>query len=158
MAHKTHRYTAHVTWSGNLGEGTSGYKAYGRNHEISAGSKPPIPGSADTAFRGDAARWNPEDLLVSSLSTCHLLWYLHLCAVSGVVVLAYEDDAEGAMEQTADGGGHFVQVTLRPRVTVAQGADLELAQALHEKAHGLCFVANSVNFPVSHEAVVTEAD
>jgi len=148
---KQHRYAAEVVWTGNLGQGTSSYKSYSRDHEIRSAGKPLIPGSADAAFRGDAARYNPEDLLVASLSTCHMLWYLHLCAVSGVTVLAYEDRAEGTMVETADGSGRFTEVVLRPRVTLGAGGDAAKAHALHERAHAMCFVANSVNFPVRHE-------
>jgi organic hydroperoxide reductase OsmC/OhrA len=157
MAHKTHRYTTRVTWTGNRGTGTSDYRAYDRDHEIAAGDKPVIPGSSDPAFRGDAARWNPEELLVAAVSACHKLWYLHLCATARIAVLSYVDEAEGEMEETPDGGGRFTRVTLRPRIAVARGADLAKAQALHAQAHALCFIANSVNFPVSHEAEITEA-
>ncbi len=154
---KQHRYETTVRWTGNLGTGTTGYKDYGRNHEISGSGKPVIPGSSDPAFRGDAARYNPEELLVASLSTCHMLWYLHLCAVNKVVVLDYEDHAGGIMEEAADGGGRFLEVTLRPRITVTTGSDLETARRLHHEAHEKCFVANSVNFPVGCEPVIRRA-
>jgi len=151
---KTHRYNVQVEWSGNTGTGTSGYRNYERRHEISAGSgKPAIPGSSDPAFRGDPARWNPEELLVASLSACHKLWYLHLCAQAGIVVTDYVDHAEGIMEETADGSGRFQVVTLRPKITVSQG-DLTKARELHSVAHAKCFIANSVNFPVHHEAEI----
>lgn len=145
---REHRYTITVDWTGNLGSGTSDYRAYDRRHEIIAQGKPPIPASSDPAFRGDPARWNPEDLLVASLSSCHMLWYLHLCAVNRIVVTAYRDRAEGVMEEGADGGGRFASVTLMPVVTVKPGADLAQARALHHEAHAKCFIANSVNFPV----------
>ena len=148
MAGKTHRYTLAVTWTGNRGTGTSDYRAYGRDHEISAPGKPTIAGSSDPAFRGDPARWNPEETLVASLSTCHQLWYLHLASTAGLRVVAYEDRPEGAMEETANGSGQFTSVTLRPRVTFAAGADLVRAEALHHEAHEMCFIANSVKFPV----------
>ena len=150
---REHSYAATVTWTGNQGTGTSGYKAYSRDHEITAPGKPGLPGSSDPAFRGDPARYNPEDLLVASLSSCHMLWYLHLCSRDGIVVTAYTDDATGTMVETADGGGHFAQVTLRPTATIARG-DLEHARELHHEAHRLCFIANSVNFPVTVEASV----
>jgi organic hydroperoxide reductase OsmC/OhrA len=148
MAPKTHEYAVHVRWTGNTGQGTSGYRIYSRDHELSADEKPPVPGSSDPAFRGDPTRYNPEELLVGSLSACHMLWYLHLCAVAGIVVTEYIDDAIGKMEQTADGGGRFTSVVLRPAITVEPGADLSRAEALHEQAHGLCFIARSVNFAV----------
>lgn len=154
---KQHRYTATVRWTGNLGEGTAGYKAYTRDHEIGAPGKPPLPGSSDPAFRGDASRYNPEELLVASLSACHMLWVLHLCAAAGVIVVDYRDEPEGTMVETGDGGGRFTEVVLRPRVTIRRGADPALAASLHERAHTLCFIANSVNFPVRHEPVLAEA-
>ncbi|MDR3512334.1 MAG: OsmC family protein [Caulobacteraceae bacterium] len=148
MAEKQHRYRATIVWTGNRGAGTTGYRDYGREHEISVPAKPAIPGSSDPAFRGDPARWNPEELLVASLSACHQLWYLHLCSAAGVVVERYEDEAEGVMAEEADGSGRFVSVTLRPCIALAPGADLARAEALHHQAHACCFIANSVNFPV----------
>src|ERR1700753_35456 len=116
---RRHSYSVTVAWTGNTGTGTSSYRNYERSHEISAAGKTPIAGSSDPAFRGDAKRWNPEELLVASLSTCHQLWYLHLCAEAGVVVETYVDEAVGVMEEAADGGGQFVEVVLRPRVGIA---------------------------------------
>lgn len=154
MAQKSHRYDVTVRWTGNRGAGTADMRGYDRAHEIAAAGKPVIPGSSDPSFRGDSARWNPEELLVASLSACHKLWYLGLCAEAGVVVTAYEDIAEGRMVEEADGAGQFVAVTLRPRVTVTAASDVALAEALHEKAHAMCFIARSVRFPVECEAVV----
>jgi organic hydroperoxide reductase OsmC/OhrA len=147
---KQHRYEIAVRWSGTA---TTSYTSYSRNHEIKAKGKPPIQGSSDPAFRGDAARYNPEEMLVASLSTCHMLWYLHLCAESGVVVTSYEDSAVGLMSEQPDGGGVFTEVALRPVVTLAQGSEDD-AIRLHDRAHQLCFIARSVNFPVRHEAIV----
>ncbi|TWA68096.1 organic hydroperoxide reductase OsmC/OhrA [Azospirillum brasilense] len=155
MAGREHRYDTTVTWTGNQGSGTSGYKAYSRDLEIAAPGKPPIPGSADPAFRGDPARYNPEDMLVASLSACHMLWYLHLCAVNGVTVTAYSDPASGTMAEDASGGGRFTEVVLRPQVTLAAGSDPAKAVALHHEAHEKCFIANSVTFPVRVEARIT---
>ena len=158
MAGKEHRYAVHLEWTGNRGEGTASYKAYERAHELRVEGKPVIPGSSDPAFRGDPARWNPEELLVASLSACHKLWYLHLCATAGVVVTGYVDDAEGIMAEEANGSGRFVRVVLRPRVTLAAGSDRQKAEALHHDAHAMCFIARSVSFPVTHEpTTVTEA-
>ncbi|MET8681098.1 OsmC family protein [Streptomyces sp. NPDC004647] len=154
---KTHRYEVSVTWTGNRGTGTSGYRDFARDHEISAPGLPPIPGSSDPAFRGDPARWNPEQGLTASLSQCHMLWYLHLCAVAGVVVTDYTDDAQGTMAETPDGGGHFTEVVLRPRVTVASPEMIETAIDLHQAANEKCFIANSVNFPIHHQPTVTAA-
>lgn len=153
---KLHKYSATVNWTGNLGKGTTGYKDYGRDHEISGPGKPMIPGSSHAAFRGDPSRYNPEDMLVASLSTCHMLWYLHLCAVGKVVVLDYQDNAQGVMEEDADGGGHFLEVTLRPVIVVTPESDIETAKRLHYDAHEKCFVANSVNFPVRCEPVIRQ--
>ena len=149
-----HEYRIEVRWDGNTGTGTSGYREYSRAHVISRAGKPEIPGSSDPGFRGDAARWNPEELLVASLSTCHQLWYLHLCAEAGVVVVAYADHAVGLMEETADSGGRFVDVLLRPVVHLGAGSDGERARDLHHEAHAKCFIASSVNFPVRCEAEI----
>lgn len=151
---KQHTYSLKMTWTGNTGSGTQDYKSYERNHEILANGKPPIPGSSDPSFRGDMTRYNPEELLVGSLSSCHMLWFLHLCADAGIVVMGYEDEPDGIMVETANGGGHFTEVTLRPLVTITDPAKQDLLDALHEKAHHLCFIANSVNFPVRCEGRV----
>ena len=155
---RDHRYSVSVTWRGNRGTGTSAYSAYGRDHDIAADGRPPIAGSSDPLFRGDRARWNPELLFVASLSTCHQLWYLHLAADAGIIVTDYADQAEGVMEEYADGSGRFVRVVLRPVVTLAAGADTsrakERAMALHVTAHEKCFIANSVNCPVTCEPSV----
>src|SRR3954469_13735158 len=148
---RQHKYALTVKWSGNRGQGTSNYRAYGRSHVISAEGKPDIAGSSDLAFRGDKNLYNPEDLLVASLSACHMLFYLHLCADAGVVVLDYYDDASGTMIETADGGGHFTEVTLCPVVTVAEALMIDKAEELHKKANELCFIANSCNCPVYHK-------
>jgi len=155
---RRHGYLARVEWTGNLGEGTANYRAYSRDHVVSATGKATLSGSSDPAFRGDASRWNPEELLVASLSSCHMLWYLHLCAQAGIVVLAYRDDAEGSMVEDAGGGGRFTRALLRPVATLAPGADAARARELHEEAHRLCFIANSVNFPVSIEPTFIAAD
>jgi organic hydroperoxide reductase OsmC/OhrA len=151
---KEHTYSVAVKWTGNSGTGTSDYRDYERRHVILADGKPEIAASSDPAFRGDRARWNPEELLVTSLSSCHQLCYLHLCADEGVVVLDYVDDAQGVMEETPDGAGHFTRVLLRPRVRIAPGGDRAKAEDLHHRAHALCFIARSVNFRVEHEAEI----
>jgi organic hydroperoxide reductase OsmC/OhrA len=148
---KTHHYATHLSWTGNTGEGTATYKSYRRDFTVASNAKPPIAGSSDPAFRGDPGRYNPEELLVASLSSCHMLWYLHLCSVNGIVVLSYSDDATGTMEENPDGSGQFTGVRLNPYVTVAssESESLQKAEALHEEAHHLCFIARSVNFPVT---------
>ncbi|MBC5816471.1 MAG: OsmC family protein [Candidatus Eremiobacteraeota bacterium] len=145
---KEHQYQTTLRWTGNRGEGTTNYRSYDRAHEISAPGKPPILGSSDPGFRGDASRWNPEQLLVASLSACHKLWYLHLCSTNGIVVQNYTDEAEGAMNENKDGSGEFTRVVLHPVVEVSPESDRALAEALHHKAHDMCFIARSVNFSV----------
>jgi organic hydroperoxide reductase OsmC/OhrA len=152
-----HTYRINLRWTDAQGTGTSSYSAYSRAHEVVADGKPTILGSADPAFRGDAARWNPEELLVAALSACHKLWYLHLCADSGIVVTAYEDHAEGEMVEEADGAGQMIRVVLRPQVTLKPGSDAQTARALHHAASDKCFIRRSVNFPVVHEPRITIA-
>jgi organic hydroperoxide reductase OsmC/OhrA len=147
-----HNYALTLKWTGNKGEGTSTYRAYERSHSILIDNKMEILASSDPAFRGDKTKHNPEELLVASLSSCHLLSYLHVCVMAGVVVVDYVDHATGTMVETADGGGHFTEVTLHPVVTVAESSMKEKANELHKKASELCFIAHSVNFPVHHQA------
>ena len=146
-----HTYTTTITWTGNKGAGTVAYDAYARDYEIACDGKATIRGSADPKNMGDAKRHNPEEILVAALSACHMLWYLHLCAASGVVVEAYEDSADGLMVTSPDGSGEFSQVTLRPRVAVSAKSDADEAMRLHTKANEMCYIARSVNFPVHHE-------
>ena len=159
MPGKSHHYPVTVTWTGNTGSGTARVNAYSKDHEVAAEGKPVIPASSDPAFRGNPARWNPEELLVASLSQCHMLWFLSRCAKNHIVVTAYKDNAEGTMTEDASGGGRFDQVVLRPEITLTDGTDQDRANALHHEAHELCFIANSVNFPVTVEATYrTERD
>jgi organic hydroperoxide reductase OsmC/OhrA len=146
-----HSYELALTWTGNQGTGTSAYRAYSRAHELAAAGLPPLLGSSDRAFRGEADRWNPELLLVAALSSCHLLAYLHVCVDAGVVVTGYSDAPTGLMTQTPGGGGRFTEVVLRPRVTVASADQVDAAGGLHHLAGERCFIASSVNFPVRHE-------
>jgi organic hydroperoxide reductase OsmC/OhrA len=151
----THAYEVTVEWTGNLGEGTRDHRAFSRAHDVLAGTKPPIAASADPAFRGDEERWNPEELLLSALAQCHMLWYLHLCSVRGVVVSAYEDHATATMAMDASGGGGaFTEAVLRPEVTVDDETMVETARGLHAEVPARCFIARSVNFPVRHEPTV----
>ena len=150
-----HSYELSVRWTGNGGSGTSSYRAYSRDHEVNAAGKPAISGSSDPAFRGDAGRWSPEELLLASLSQCHMLWYLHLAATAGIVVTAYEDTPAATMRENPDGSGQFTEVLLRPSVTVTEQVACARATTLHDDAERLCFIARSVNFPVRHEPVTT---
>ncbi|WP_018619406.1 OsmC family protein [Spirosoma luteum] len=147
---KQHQYALTIEWTGNTGEGTASYRSYERSHRISVGNKPDIPASSDPAFRGDRTRYNPEELLVAALSSCHMLSYLHMCAVAGIVVVAYEDNATGTMAETPDGSGQFTEVTLNPTVVVTEAWMVDKANALHHQANQVCFIANSCNFPVRH--------
>lgn len=153
---KRHEYAVRVLWTGNDGSGTKTYRSYRRDHTIESGSKPAIHASSDPAFRGDPARYNPEELLVASLSSCHMLWYLHLCSAAKITVTAYRDEAAGEMDEREDGSGAFVRVRLRPSVSLEAGDDRTKALALHHDAHRMCFVANSVNFPVEIEAEIAD--
>ncbi|HEX5306686.1 MAG TPA: OsmC family protein [Dyella sp.] len=153
---RPHRYRVDVLWTGNRGTGTDGYRNYSRNHVIRVPGKPELIGSADPTFRGDAARHNPEDMLVAALSTCHMLSYLHMATVAGVVVTDYTDAAEGTMVTEGD-SGHFTEVVLRPVVVITASSDPAKAEAAHEAAHHACFIANSVNFPVRCEPRIVVA-
>ncbi len=146
---KAHHYKVHINWTGNRGTGTSGYTAYDRSHTLHIVGKVDIACSSDTAFRGDATKHNPEEQFLYSISSCHMLWYLHLCADAGIIVTAYEDEPTGVMEQETSGIGRFTGVTLHPKVQITNAEQLPLALQLHEKAHQFCFIANSCNFPVT---------
>jgi len=148
---KDHSYTTTVTWTGNKGSGTMDYRSYDRDYLISVDGKADISGSSDSAFLGDKSKYNPEDLLLASISSCHMLWYLHLCSKNEIVVIDYQDQAVGIMEELADGSGKFKEVILNPKVLIADAAHDELARSLHHEANKMCFIANSLNFPVKHE-------
>jgi organic hydroperoxide reductase OsmC/OhrA len=151
---KTHRYEQQIIWKGNRGEGTTNYQAYDRQFEWSAAGKEPLMCSSDAAFRGDASKFNPEDMLVASIASCHMLWYLHLCADHGIVVQDYCDAAEGTMIQDETGSGKFISVVLKPVVLVDDASDDKLALELHARAHAFCFISNSVNFDVHIQAQI----
>lgn len=152
---KRHPYRTRVRWVGNRGEGTASYRGYDRVWELAAPDKPVMICSNDPLLGGDASKYNPEDLLLSALSACHMLWYLHLCADAGVVVTAYEDEPEAVGEVEPGGKGRFVSATLKPIITITRASDKEKARALHDEIHHYCFIARSVNFPVDHQPVIT---
>jgi organic hydroperoxide reductase OsmC/OhrA len=152
-----HDYAARLVWDGNRGNGTATYEEHGRDYRVLVAGKPALAGSADAAFRGDAERHNPEDLFLAAISACHMLSYLALCARKRICVLAYEDDARATMATDAHGGGKFTEVLLRPRVTIRNAAQRELATRLHDRAHELCFIANSCSVPIRHEPDVSAA-
>lgn len=148
-----HVYRATVRWTGNLGNGTKDYGSYSRDHAIEVAGKASILGSAGLSPRSDAGRHNPEELVAAALSSCHMLWYLHLCSEAGVTVSAYTDAAEVVLELEPDGFGRITGAILRPRVVLAEGSP-QVARRLHEEAHRKCFVAKSVNFPVVLRPVI----
>lgn len=158
MAAKTHSYAVDINWVGNLGQGNASFTGYLRDHVISASEKPDILGSSDPSFRGDPKRWNPEETMVSSVATCHKLWYLHLCYDAGIIVTAYRDHATGEMSMNADGSGQFTHVNLAPTVTIAAGGNATLAKELHHKVGAMCFIARSVKFPITHTATIIVED
>ncbi|MFP2995464.1 OsmC family protein [Spongiivirga sp. MCCC 1A20706] len=152
---KQHHYTTNLKWTCAPGEGTTSYTSYSRDHTITANNKKiAIPSSSDPSFRGNSEHYNPEELLVASLSSCHMLWYLHLCSTHKIIVLGYQDEASGIMEETKDGSGRFTEVILQPKVTISAESDLEKAHQLHHEANKLCFIANSCNFKISHKPVI----
>lgn len=141
---KKHDYHVETRWEGNIGEGTKSYTSYSRDFSVSgSGKNQVISGSSDASFRGDSGKYNPEELYVSAISSCHMLWYLHLCSDSGVVVTSYVDDAKGVMIENKGGSGQFSEVVLYPQVEIEDSAHKELALSLHKKAHRYCFIANS---------------
>jgi organic hydroperoxide reductase OsmC/OhrA len=147
---KEHSYKATITWTGNIGHGTQHYKSYERSHTITIDNKVDILASSDPAFLGDPSKHNPEDLLLASLSGCHMLWYLHLCSVNGITVIEYLDEVSGTIQEDEINGGRFIEVVLRPQVIIKDKTQIELANKLHQKANSMCFIANSCNFPVRH--------
>lgn len=153
-----HRFTAHVTWIGNLGDGTASHAGYGRDYTVLVPGKPALPGSAAPSFRGDAGRHNPEDMFLASVAACHMLFYLSRCASRRIRVLSYEDEVSGTLTLDPGGGGRFSEIILRPVVTVAGGADEALAISLHDEAHKLCFIANSCTAVIRHEATLHVVD
>ena len=149
---KTHHYKTQLIWKGNLGKGTISYKSYSRNYEISIKGKPVIVGSSDPSFMGDQDKYNPEELFLASISSCHMLWFLHLCSVVRIVVVDYSDEAIGTMIETTNGSGAFSQVTLYPKIVVTKPFMTENIDAIHSEANKMCFIANSCNFPINHQA------
>lgn len=151
---KIHQYQSKILWTGNNGKGTTSYTSYERSYDIIINGKKKLKGSADPAFRGDSGLHNPEDLFLASISSCHMLWYLHLCSTHKITVVAYEDNATAAMEESAEGKGQFTEAILNPVVRIAEKEKIELARALHQKANEHCFIANSCNFPIKHKATI----
>ena len=157
MARQEHRYEAQVVWDGNLGDGTASYAGYARRYTVRIAGKPELAGTADVAFHGQADRHNPEDLFLAAIAACHMLSYLALCARRRIRVLAYEDAAVGTLKVEPNGGGRFEEVVLRPIVTVASADEVEAATREHDRAHELCFIANSCRVPIRHLPTVRPA-
>jgi|SRR5450432_766982 len=155
---KEHIYFSNLQWTGNTGKGTETYRGYERAHLISIEGKLPIHASSDPSFRGDKSKYNPEELFLSSLSSCHMLWFLHFSSEASVIVTAYSDSATGIMMESNDGNGKFSEVILKPRVKVKEEWMIEKTASLHEKANRFCFIANSCNFPVRHDGITTLTD
>jgi len=150
-----HVYQVNITWTGNTGQGTKDYRSYERSHSISAEGKPDLLASSDPAFRGDPKRWNPEELLLASLASCHMLWYLHLCSVNQILVLEYSDQPKGLLVMEASGAGSFKEATLNPKIVISDSMRIADAEKLHHEAHLKCFIAKSINFPVKVAASIT---
>jgi organic hydroperoxide reductase OsmC/OhrA len=148
---KRHDFAAAIVWTGNRGQGTSHYRGYDRTWDIALPAKDVIHCSNDPMLGGDPSKMNPEDLLLSSLAACHMLWYLHLASDAGIVVTEYRDNPVGHGETLPNGAGRFLSAVLKPEITIRAGADLAVARTLHERVHEYCFIARSVNFPVSYE-------
>lgn len=146
-----HLYTLQLQWKGNLGKGTETYSGYSREYEFTVPGKDPIKGSADPAFRGDPTLYNPEELFLVSLASCHMLWFLHLCASAGLIIDNYVDEPRGYMNTGSNQNGRFTKVILQPRVTVIGESSPQSIQHLHQQAHEKCFIANSCNFPICVE-------
>ncbi len=157
MARK-HLYETNLNWTGNKGSGTMDYRSYDRSYTVEIKGKPLISGSSDSAFMGDKSKYNPEDLLLASVSSCHMLWFLHLCSKNGIVVIEYKDQAQGTMLENADGSGKFTEILLQPEVIISKPEDISWANSLHEEANRMCFIASSLNFPVKHNAKCTALD
>lgn len=158
MTVKSHEYTASIIWTGNRGSGTSKYNAYDRKWDMASEGKCVVHCSNDPVLGGDASKYNPEDMLVAAVASCHMLWYLHLCAVAGVTVTSYRDTPLAIGEMEASGAGRFTSITLRPEITITNDSDKKKALAIHDDVHQYCFIARSINFPVAFDPVITRAN
>lgn len=145
---RDHEYKLLITWTGNRGSGTMDYRSYKRDFTVDATDKPQLKGTSGSAFNGDKSAYSPEDMLVAAVSSCHMLWYLHLCAEGGVVVIDYKDEAYGILHEENDGSGHFTKIVIRPEVTINDASNQEVAKSIHENAHKMCFIASSLKCPV----------
>ncbi len=153
-----HTYLLNLIWTGNLGTGTETYRGYTRDHTISANCKPNLLASSDKAFRGNPERYNPEELLLAAVSSCHMLSYLHLCVVNKIVVVNYSDNPMGKMLESPDGSGRFEEICLYPTIIITDKTMIQRAIELHHEANKVCFIANSVNFPIRHFPTISSVE
>jgi organic hydroperoxide reductase OsmC/OhrA len=155
---RQHHYVSQVIWTGDRGEGTRSYRSYDRTWDLCVPGKPVLHCSNDPLLGGDPGKYNPEDLLLSALSACHMLWYLHLASNAGITVHGYRDEPLGVGETEPSGAGRFLSAVLRPKIVLAPGSDVTLADSIHAKIHEYCFIARSVAFPVTYEASYSERE
>ena len=153
---KIHEFPSHVVWTGNRGSGTSAYKAYDRTWDMAVEGKATVHCSNDPMLGGDPSKYNPEDMLIAAVSSCHMLWYLHLCSVAGVTVTSYVDDPVGIGESEPSGKGKFIEAVLRPKITITKESDAEKAVSIHDEIHNYCFIARSVSFPIRFEVTILQ--
>ncbi|MEM7215161.1 MAG: OsmC family protein [Pseudomonadota bacterium] len=151
---KQHDFPSQIVWTGNRGAGTSAYRAYDRTWNMTVPGKEVVHCSNDPLLGGDPTKYNPEDLLITALASCHMLWYLHLCSEAGITVTAYQDSPVGIGESEPSGKGRFLEAVLKPRITVTHDSDANKAVSIHDEIHNYCFIARSVNFPVRFEVEI----
>ncbi|MGV0996986.1 OsmC family protein [Empedobacter falsenii] len=147
-----HLFKVALNWIKKESKMDSSTRIYTKSHHISIEGKPDLEVSAAKAFKGDPNLYNPEDLLLSSLTSCHMMSYLYCCAQHKIEVISYQDHSEATLQVNPDGSGKIVKVDLFPDIIISDSSQIELALSLHKKANELCFIANSCNFPVYHHA------
>ena len=153
---KIHKFETQVQWTGNLGAGTKTYTSYSRDHAIFGKDKKEVIGaSSDPIFRGDKSKYNPEELFLASIASCHMLWYLHLCADQGITVTNYKDSPIAELLLSEDGSGKIENIILQPQILIKEKSLIDLATKLHQDAHHFCFIASSVNSSIKIQAHVS---
>ena len=145
-----HLFKVALNWIKKEPQTDSSTRIYTKSHHISIEGKPDLEVSAAKAFKGDPNLYNPEDLLLSSLTSCHMMSYLYCCMQYKIEVISYQDHSEATLQVNPDGSGKIVKVDLFPEIIISNSSQIELALSLHKKANELCFIANSCNFPVYH--------
>ncbi len=126
----------------------------GKTHQVFIDDKSPLTVSAAKAFKGDETKYNPEDLLLSALASCHMMSYFYVCAQNGIELIDYKDEAVGVLELKADGSGAFTSVVLNPVVTISKSEMIDKAVSLHKEAHSICFIAHPCNVLISHTVLL----